>query len=121
MTVIQKIIAGIAIVFAVLIVSVMGYLIGWPIVGSFIYRTSFESSAWKDSIKVYEATSWPVRIQMVDDLLSSKKLIGLKRKDVINLLGKPSDDGYFKEHSIIYWLGPERGFISIDSEWLVFH
>ena len=25
---------------------------------------------------------------------------------------------YFADYQLVYWLGPERGFISLDSEWL---
>ena len=34
------------------------------------------------------------------------------------MLGSPKDHGYFKEYDLVYWLGPERGFLRIDSEWL---
>ena len=35
------------------------------------------------------------------------------------MLGKPTATNYFKdEYDMVYWLGPERGFIGIDSEWL---
>jgi hypothetical protein len=33
--------------------------------------------------------------------------------------GKPSEEGYFREWDLVYWLGPERGYMSIDSEWMV--
>jgi hypothetical protein len=46
-------------------------------------------------------------------------LQGKTRRQVIELLGKPSDDGYFRDWHLVYWIGPERGFMSIDSEWLV--
>jgi hypothetical protein len=35
------------------------------------------------------------------------------------LLGEPSDEGYFREWDFVYWLGPERSYMGIDSEWLV--
>jgi hypothetical protein len=50
---------------------------------------------------------------MVDDLLSKDVLIGRTREDVIQLLGRP--DGA-STHILVYWLGPERGLIRIDSE-----
>ena len=35
------------------------------------------------------------------------------------LLGEPPKTEYFKEFDLVYYLGPERGFTGIDSEWLV--
>src|ERR1700731_3445901 len=56
---------------------------------------------------------------MADDLVSNKKLIGLARQEVVARLGEPPKTEYFKEFDLVYYLGPERGFISIDSEWLL--
>ncbi len=35
------------------------------------------------------------------------------------MLGEPPSTGYFSDWDLVYRLGMERGFISIDSEWLV--
>jgi hypothetical protein len=60
------------------------------------------------------------RVYMVDDLLSRTKLIGRSKEEVITLLGKPDDPEYFTDdNNFVYYLGNERGFISIDSELLV--
>jgi len=56
---------------------------------------------------------------MADELISSRTLYGKNQEEVIELLGKPSDSGYFRSYDLVYWLGPERSWISIDSEWLV--
>ena len=56
---------------------------------------------------------------MVDNLLAHRKLIGNSRQEILELLGEPEHTGYFKEYDMVYWLGPERSFISIDSESLV--
>jgi hypothetical protein len=56
---------------------------------------------------------------MVDDLLQHHRLRGLDRSGVVALLGEPPHTGYFREYDLVYWLGPERGLMSIDSEWLV--
>ena len=64
---------------------------------------------------------WPPRLCMVDDLLSSGRLDGLTRKQVVDLLGPPADQNFpagAQSCDIHYYLGPERGFIRIDSEWL---
>jgi len=56
---------------------------------------------------------------MVDDLIRSRRLDRISRTDVEKLLGKPTATNYFKDqYDMVYWLGPERGFMGIDSEWL---
>jgi len=85
-----------------------------PIIGDYSQRTSFDSDRWKAAINEQK----PVRLRMVDDLLRRYKLEGMSREDIEQLLGKPPPTGYFREYEYVYWLGPERGFISIDSEWL---
>lgn len=47
------------------------------------------------------------------------ELIGKTKEEVITLLGSPAETEYFKEEDNVYYLGAERGIISIDSEWLV--
>jgi hypothetical protein len=74
----------------------------------------FDPSLWGNS-----GTSASVRLRMADDLVENKKLIGLTRQEVVARLGEPPKTEYFKEFDMVYYLGPERGFISIDSEWLV--
>ena len=34
-------------------------------------------------------------------------------------LGAQLHTGYFKDLDLVYWLDPERNFVSIDSEWLL--
>lgn len=59
------------------------------------------------------------RNEMADDLLRRYQLIGMSREEIESLLGRPPATAYFREFcDYVYWLGPERGFISIDSEWL---
>lgn len=60
------------------------------------------------------------RVDMVDDLLEKHDLVGMSREKVISLLGADTDTEYFKtEDNMVYYMGNERGLISIDSEWLV--
>lgn len=56
---------------------------------------------------------------MADDLVENKKLIGLTRQEVLARLDEPPKTEYFKNFNLVYYLGPERGFMGIDSEWLV--
>lgn len=83
-------------------------LLGW-----WYARHRFISTVW-----ISASTNEPVRLRMVDDLLRRYKLIGMSREQIDNLLGVPPQTEYFAEYDYIYWLGPERSFISIDSEWL---
>jgi len=54
------------------------------------------------------------RVKIVDDMLSEHPIMGQDRIVIEALLGdQPDSDTAF------YYLGPERGFISIDSEFLV--
>lgn len=76
------------------------------------YKSNFTTEKWieSDTEKGY----------MVDDLLQKYDLKDMTREEIISLLGTPTDTEYFKEDkNIVYYLGNERGLISIDSEWLV--
>ncbi len=59
---------------------------------------------------------------MADYLIDNELLNNKSREEIVTLLGEPeltntlwSEDDSF---GLIYHLGPERGWISIDSEWL---
>ena len=75
--------------------------------------------------KTFSAKKWreapDERVNIVDSLLSKHDLIGMTEKEVTALLGEnDNDSGYFsKDGRYVYYLGPERGFFSIDSEWLL--
>ena len=78
-------------------------------------RESFDARAWRDPQQVEQG----VRLRMVDDLLARDLLAGLSREQLAELLGEPAPSAGFAGWDQAYWLGRERGFISIDSEWLV--
>src|SRR5258708_4993529 len=82
----------------------------------FLFRPGhhFDAPLWGNS-----QTPASVRLRMADDLVDNNKLLGLTRQEVVARLGQPPKTEYFKEFDMVYYLGPERGFISIDSEWLV--
>ncbi|MDF0674005.1 MAG: hypothetical protein P0120_06650 [Nitrospira sp.] len=88
-------------------------LLAGPTLRDYAMQTSFDEARWKQ-----EADSGQ-RVWMVDGLLHKYSLVGWSQERVEQLLGKPPASEYFKtECDWLYWLGPERGFISIDSEWL---
>jgi hypothetical protein len=82
----------------------------------YLGREPFDSAAWRDQKQVESED--PVRLRMVDDLIKSKRLDRLSRGEVEKLLGEPSATNHFQNEDLIYWLGRERRWISVDSEWL---
>jgi hypothetical protein len=57
---------------------------------------------------------------MVDDLVASRALEGLTRREVESLLGPREVTDKWGDWDLVYLLGPERrGLFRIDSEWLV--
>lgn len=76
------------------------------------YKTNFSTEKWIGNMSE--------RVYMVDDLITTYDLKGKTKSEVMTLLGPPTDTEYFKnDKNIVYYLGNERGIISIDSEWLV--
>ncbi len=76
---------------------------------------SFDPAIWNDESHARHGA----RLTLADDIVRRELLSGMSRAQVISLLGKPPPTSYFADWDLVYWLGPERGFISIDSEWLV--
>jgi hypothetical protein len=83
--------------------------------GTGVAAQSFDWDAWRDESQVKQG----VRLAMADQLIAHGTLLGKTRAEVVRLLGEPPPTGYFANWDLVYWLGPERGYISIDSEWLV--
>ena len=76
----------------------------------------FVASWW--NVDTDEGTPLRTRYRIADWLALSGRLSGMSRSEVIALLGAPPDTDKFRDHSLIYVLGPERGLFSIDYEWL---
>ncbi len=100
-------------------------LIGWLLLGdsfaNLVHRQKFDADTWQNQEEIRHDIMWPPRLCMVDHLMSSGELDGLNGDQVAQLLGPPHDKSFpFGAAScdIHYLLGPERGFIRIDSEWL---
>ena len=98
-------------------VLAVGSLFLGPAIENYWHRREFEPVAWRRQER--ENVMWPARLAMVDDLLKRHRLRGLTRDSVEQLLGPRDSTDYFQEWDLVYRLGPERGFLRIDSEWLV--
>lgn len=85
------------------------------------HRRRFDAAEWRNQGVSDHFTSWPPRLCMVDDLLASGRLLGMTEGQVVRLLGPPASKDFpfgASECDMHYYLGPERGFMRIDSEWL---
>jgi hypothetical protein len=77
----------------------------------------FDRAGW-DAGGVDARDSRHRRHRMADSLVASHTLQGKTRAQIIELLGAPEASG-ISTWDMSYLLGDERGFISIDGEWLV--
>ena len=80
-------------------------------------HTTFIQSQWLDTTLVQGKLA--VRGCMVDDLLERNQLRGMTRAQVIALIGEPDRSSDFPEYDLVYWLGPQRGLVGTDAEYLV--
>ncbi len=80
--------------------------------------TAFDAAIWRggEDPKFHEDAP---RLRMADGLVHSGKFSKMRRAEVESMLGPPTETKKFGGYDLIYWLGPERSFFSIDSEWLV--
>jgi hypothetical protein len=105
----------------------------------FILMTVFALGCWWLAIpgRAFDANAWneprpgqhSARQQMADRFVARESLQGMKRDEVIGLLGQPektrqrnfAGNLWSLESSpeqLIYYLGPERGFMGMEHEWL---
>ncbi len=88
--------------------------LSWAI---FFSPLPFVASWW--NVDFARGTVLKTRYRVADRLVSSGRLRGLSRADVLALLGIPPETDKFRNHGLVYVLGPERGLMSIDYEWLL--
>ena len=81
-------------------------------------KATFDAAAWRDGASASMSTDAP-RLRMADRLLASGALVGKTRAEVVSMLGQPAETSKFEGYDLVYWLGAERAFISVDSAWLV--
>ena len=79
----------------------------------------FEPDQWQKGDSLGMADRDAPRLRMADGLVADRALIGKTKPQILDMLGPPTDTDKFSSQGLVYWLGPERGFMSIDSEWLI--
>jgi hypothetical protein len=79
--------------------------------------STFDSKTWKDP-ELINQDPYPRR-DMADELVGRRTLVGKSRAEVLEMLGEAPKSEYFTDWDVVYWLGPQRGFVAVDSEWLV--
>src|SRR5216110_867681 len=80
--------------------------------------TRFDPTIWGNGEHA-EFTSDAPRLRMADGLVASGVLIGKSRPHIEQMLGRATNTEKFRNFDLVYLLGAERSFFSIDSEWLV--
>ncbi|MFH7242527.1 MAG: hypothetical protein ACHWZW_06710 [Spirulina sp.] len=81
-------------------------------------HTDFDPAVWNDPTRSLEPPY--LRSCMVDDLLAQGLLLQKTEAEVIDLLGTPEPPEHgFSDYDLVFVVGPERSFISIDYEWLL--
>jgi hypothetical protein len=76
--------------------------------------SGFDLALWREA-----DPSTRQRAEMVDDLMRAHPLNGLHRAEVMTLLGPPTRTDKWQDWQMVYVLGPKRGFLGIDDEWLL--
>lgn len=97
-------------IFAILLLILLSIIAGYFV---YRYQHTFYSDRWLSEPNK--------RTDMIDNFLQNHEIIGLTEAEILSLLG-PHDNaqGAFNEDNrYVYYLGPERGLFSIDSEWLL--
>jgi len=79
----------------------------WPV------GRAFDQAVWADEKQA------GARLETADRIVARRMLDGKARADVVAMLGEPPKTGNSSDWNLVYRLGMERGFVSIDSEWLV--
>src|SRR5262245_27419210 len=104
--------AGVLIGFAIaaLPIVALGLWLTWKARG-----TEFDAAKWKNEKLIREG----VRLKMADRIMARSALTGKTRSEVIAILGQPPEPWCFRDLDLVYCLAPERGWMSVDSEWLV--
>jgi hypothetical protein len=97
--------------------ALVGFVLLSPTIENRTHRERFTPAGWL--VNGRTDIMWPTRLRMIDDLVARHDLTGLSRDSALALLGPADSTDYWKDWDAVYHLGPERGLMRIDSEWLV--
>lgn len=90
-------------------------VVGYGFVSGYLPIRSFDAARWRQ----VRTADDHARLRMIEWLVRSGQLDALTRAQVVELLGPPDGGTYFRDWDFVYRLGPERGLVGLDSEWLV--
>jgi hypothetical protein len=76
----------------------------------------FVASLWNVDV---HGTTFNSRYRVADGLELSGRLDDMTRSQVLDFLGPPPATDKFQDHGLVYVLGPQRSWISLDYEWLL--
>lgn len=100
------------------------WIVGTPVAAMTAYWVAFMSplpfsaSGW--DVDTDEGTWFNTRYRIAERFARSGQLQAMTREEIVALLGKPvTDVTRLGHHGLIYVLGPERGPLGIDYEWLL--
>jgi hypothetical protein len=104
-----------------------GFMLIKPALREYFRRIPFDAATWQDEKRVYSDDA--VRKRMLPSLLRAHSLIGSNPEQVKALLGPPMERkeytyygitlDYLAPDDMVYWIGPQEGFMTFDSIWLV--
>lgn len=104
-----------------------GFEVIKPEVAGYFRRIPFDPSTWQDEKRVYSDEA--VRKRMLRALLRTHALVGDTREQVRALLGPPMERSEYTcyaerlaslgPNEMVYWIGPQEGFMAFDSLWLI--
>ena len=102
---------AVGLIFAISVMLVTGF---W-VISPPLPLHSFDPVQWRSVTRSDEYS----RQDMVGALIWHGYLDGKTKDEVVRMLGPNCECEYFSDWDLVYWLGPERGWLSLDSEWLV--
>jgi hypothetical protein len=105
----------------------IGFEVIKPEVRGYFRRVPFDSAVWQDQTRVYSDEA--VRKRMLPSLLHTHALVGDTPEELRALLGPPMERREYTcyaerlvsvaPNEMVYWIGPEEGFMAFDSLWLI--